>query len=67
MIKLIAIDLDGTSYRRISLSKSNIEALTGPMKPAMILLSRTGRPLAGVRPIFEEIGLPDGNYLYDYQ
>lgn len=38
MIKLIAIDLDGTLlHEDKTLSKGNIELFTGPMKPAMTL------------------------------
>ncbi len=43
------------------LSKGNIEALHRAHE-AMTLWSVQGALLAGVRPIFEEIGLPDGNY-----
>jgi len=63
MIKLIAIDLDGTLlHEDKSLSKGNIEALHKAHEAGYDIVICTGRPLAGVRPIFEEIGLPDGNY-----
>ena len=63
MIKLIAIDLDGTLlHEDKSLSKGNIVALHQAHEAGYDIVICTGRPLAGVRPIFEEIGLPDGNY-----
>ena len=63
MIQLIAIDLDGTLlHEDKSLSKGNIEALHKAHEAGYDIVICTGRPLAGVRPIFEEIGLPDGNY-----
>ena len=63
MIQLIAIDLDGTLlHEDKSLSKGNIEALHRAHEAGYDIVICTGRPLAGVRPIFEEIGLPDGNY-----
>ena len=63
MIKLIAIDLDGTLlHEDKTLSKGNIEALHRAHEAGYDIVICTGRPLAGVRPIFEEIGLPDGNY-----
>ena len=63
MIQLIAIDLDGTLlHEDKSLSKGNIEALHQAHEAGYDIVICTGRPLAGVRPIFEEIGLPDGNY-----
>ena len=63
MIRLIAIDLDGTLlHEDKTLSKGNIEALHRAHEAGYDIVICTGRPLAGVRPIFEEIGLPDGNY-----
>ena len=63
MIQLIAIDLDGTLlHEDKTLSKGNIEALHRAHEAGYDIVICTGRPLAGVRPIFEEIGLPDGNY-----
>ncbi len=63
MIKLIAIDLDGTLLREDkTLSQRNIEALHLAHEAGYDIVICTGRPLSGVRPIFEEIGLPEGDY-----
>ena len=63
MIKLIAIDLDGTLLREDkTLSKGNIEALHQAHEAGYDIVICTGRPLSGVRPIFEAIGLPEGDY-----
>ena len=53
MIKLIAIDLDGTLlHEDKTLSKGNIEALHRAHEAGYDIVICTGRPLAGVRPIF---------------
>ena len=63
MIKLIAIDLDGTLlHEDKSLSRANIEALHLAHQAGYDIVICTGRPLSGVRPIFEAIGLPEGDY-----
>ena len=63
MIKLIAIDLDGTLLREDkTLSKGNIEALHQAHEAGYDIVICTGRPLSGVRPIFEAIDLPEGDY-----
>lgn len=63
MIKLIAIDLDGTLlHEDKSLSRANIEALHQAHEAGYDIVICTGRPLSGVRPIFETIDLPEGDY-----
>ena len=63
MIKLIAIDLDGTLlHEDKSLSRANIEALHQAHEAGYDIVICTGRPLSGVRPIFEAIDLPEGDY-----
>ena len=56
MIKLIAIDLDGTLlHEDKSLSKGNIEALHKAHEAGYDIVICTGRPLAGVRPILKRL------------
>ena len=51
---------------RIRLSKGNIEALHRAHEAGYDIVICTGRPLAGVRPIFED-WTSRGQLLYDYQ
>lgn len=59
MIKLIAIDMDGTlldSKKR--LPKENIEAIHRAIAKGIKIVLCTGRAKSGVLPYFEELGLP---------
>ena len=68
MIQLIAIDLDGTLlHEDKSLSKGNIEALHKAHEAGYDIVICTGRPLAGVRPIFGRDWSSGWQLLYDYQ
>ena len=57
MIQLIAIDLDGTLLSPDkTISPANKQALLDAEAAGVHVVICTGRPLSGVRPIFEEIG-----------
>jgi len=57
MIRLIAIDLDGTLLSPDkTISPANKQALLDAEAAGVHVVICTGRPLSGVRPIFEEIG-----------
>lgn len=57
MIRLIAIDLDGTLLSPDkTISPANRQALLNAEAAGVDVVICTGRPLSGVRPIFEEIG-----------
>ena len=57
MIRLIAIDLDGTLLSPDkTISPANRQALLNAEAAGLHVVICTGRPLSGVRPIFEEIG-----------
>ena len=57
MIQLIAIDLDGTLLSPDkTISPANKQALLEAEAAGVHVVICTGRPLSGVRPIFEEIG-----------
>ena len=64
MIKLVAIDLDGTllnSQKEISLR--NKQALMAAKQAGVKVVICTGRPLAAIGPYLEELGLQDeGDY-----
>lgn len=63
MIKLVAIDMDGTlldSDHR--LSKENIKAIQELVKKGVHVVLCTGRPKSGVLPYFEELGLSGQHY-----
>ena len=57
MIRLVAIDLDGTLLSPDkTISPANKQALLDAEAAGVNVVICTGRPLSGVRPIFEEIG-----------
>ena len=57
MIRLVAIDLDGTLLSPDkTISPANKQALLDAEAAGVHVVICTGRPLSGVRPIFEEIG-----------
>ncbi len=64
LIKLVAIDLDGTllnSEKEISLR--NKQALMAAKQEGVKVVICTGRPLAAIGPYLEELGLQDeGDY-----
>lgn len=58
MIKLIAIDLDGTLLNhKKELPSENVEAIQKAVAAGIKVVLCTGRPLPGTRPIFEQLGL----------
>ena len=64
MIRLIAIDLDGTLLSPDkTISPANKQALLEAEAAGVHVVICTGRPLSGVRPIFEEIGF-ESNHSY---
>ncbi|MGO2082259.1 Cof-type HAD-IIB family hydrolase [Vagococcus sp.] len=64
MIKLIAIDLDGTLLKNDkTLSKKNIDVLRQAKEKGVKIVICTGRPLLAIQSILDEIGLRDeGDY-----
>lgn len=60
MIKLVAIDLDGTLLNRQKrISERNIETLKQAKEHGVKIVVCTGRPLASVQPYLETLGLMD--------
>lgn len=63
MIKLIAIDLDGTLLNEDKqLPEENIKAVQAAVAAGIKVVLCTGRPLPGTRPIFQQLGI-DNQYL----
>lgn len=64
MIKLIAIDLDGTLLnRQKELSAENINAVRAAADAGVTIVICTGRPKSGTKPFFEQIGLSENEFL----
>ncbi|MBJ8325127.1 Cof-type HAD-IIB family hydrolase [Streptococcus pacificus] len=64
MIKLIAIDLDGTLLTDDhEIPKENIEAIHAAVKKGVKIVISTGRPMSGVRPIFEKLQLSEKEFV----
>lgn len=64
MIKLIAIDLDGTllnSDKKIP--DENVKAIQKAAKAGVKIVLCTGRPKSGILPYFERLGLTDEEYI----
>lgn len=64
MIKLIAIDLDGTllnSDKKIP--EENIKAIQKAAQAGVKIVLCTGRPKSGILPYFEKLGLTDEEYI----
>lgn len=64
MIKLIAIDLDGTllnSDKKIP--DENVKAVQEAAKAGVKIVLCTGRPKSGILPYFERLGLTDEEYI----
>ncbi|KXT75000.1 Hydrolase (HAD superfamily) [Streptococcus sp. DD10] len=62
MIKLLALDMDGTLLNSAKkISKTNIEAIHKAIKKGVQLVLCTGRPLFGVKPYYEQLGLVEKN------
>lgn len=64
MIKLVAIDLDGTLLNgQKKISKRNVETIKQAKNHGVKVIICTGRPLVSVRPILEELELEEeGDY-----
>ncbi|MBJ8349237.1 Cof-type HAD-IIB family hydrolase [Streptococcus zalophi] len=64
MIKLIAIDLDGTLLTDDhKIPKENIEAIHKAVQKGIKIVISTGRPISGVKPIFEQLGLTEKEFV----
>ena len=64
MIKLLALDMDGTLlHEDKSLSQENIDAIHQAIDAGVQLVLCTGRPLVGVKPYFEKLGLTEKEYM----
>lgn len=64
MIKLIAIDLDGTLLNsQKEVPKENIKAIQAAAKAGVKIVLCTGRPKSGIMPYFEALGLSDEEYV----
>lgn len=64
MIKLLAIDLDGTLLNsQKELVAENIAAVQAAAAAGVKVVLCTGRPMTGVRPFFDQLGLSDQEYL----
>lgn len=62
MVKLIAIDLDGTLFdAKKNISNENIEAIKLAKAKGIKVVIATGRPVSGVLPILDKLGLTDIN------
>lgn len=58
MYKIVAIDLDGTLFdEKKNISKENKEAIKKAKELGVKIVITTGRPLKGVMPTLEELGL----------
>lgn len=63
-IKLIAIDMDGTLLNsKKELPEENIEALQKAVQAGVKVVLCTGRPLVGVKPFIDQLGLTDDDYI----
>ena len=60
MIKLIAIDMDGTLLNeKKHIDKAQKEAIHEAVKAGIKIVLCTGRPLYGILPFYEELGLSE--------
>ena len=62
MIKLIALDMDGTLLNsQKEIPKAHIQAIHQAVEHGVKLVLCTGRPLVGVKPYYEQLGLSGDN------
>lgn len=62
MIKLIALDMDGTLLTEDKkIPQAHIDAIHQAIQAGVKLVLCTGRPLVGVKPYFQELGLENEN------
>lgn len=68
MVKLIAIDLDGTLFdKEKNISKENKEAIAYAKEKGIYVVICTGRPFNGVIPVLEQLNInTDNDYLVCY-
>ncbi len=65
MVKLIAIDLDGTLFDdKKNISELNKKAIKEAREKGIKIVIASGRPFNGVKPVLEELNLLDGNEEY---
>ena len=63
MIKLVAIDLDGTLFdKKKNVSNENIKAIKKCKENGIKIVIATGRPISGVLPLLEELDLTSDDY-----
>lgn len=64
MIKLIAVDMDGTLLNsQKEMIPENIEALQRAAAAGVKIVLCTGRPRSGIKPYFDQIGLTGEEYI----
>lgn len=64
MIKLIAIDMDGTLLNdEKKIPKENIQAIKEATQAGIKIVLCTGRPMSGILPYFNELGLTKEEYI----
>lgn len=64
MIKLIAIDLDGTLLNSDNkIPEENVKAIQKAAQAGVKIVLCTGRPKSGILPFFEKLGLDDEEYI----
>ena len=62
MIKLIALDMDGTLLNsQKEIPQAHIQAIHQAVEHGVKLVLCTGRPLVGVKPYYEQLGLSGDN------
>lgn len=68
MIKLVAIDLDGTLFdKKKNVSNENIKAIKKCKENGIKIVIATGRPISGVLPLLEELDLTSNDdYVITY-
>jgi Cof subfamily protein (haloacid dehalogenase superfamily) len=66
MIKLLAIDLDGTLLNEnLEISSENVEAITLARKAGIKVIIATGRPEQLVKPYIEQLNMEDDLIMYN--
>lgn len=62
MVKIIAIDLDGTLFdKEKNISKENKEAISYAKSKGIYVVICTGRPFNGVKPVLEQLNINNEN------
>ena len=62
MIKILALDMDGTLLNsKKEIPQAHIEAIHQAIDKGVKLVLCTGRPLVGVKPYYDQLGLAQEN------